>query len=230
MPRAIGTLNEGPLHAALKAWYARPGDRLEVPVAGYIIDIVRGEQLIEIQTGSFAALKAKLQALVPEYSMTLVYPVAQEKWLVKRTAEGCEFGRRKSPQRGSVLALFNELVSIPQLLAAPGCALEVVLIREEAVRIHDPQRAWRRKGWVIAERRLLDVLAVQRFAAVADLATLLPQTLPDSFTTGDLALALACPRRLATKMAYCLREAGAIVQVGKRERAYLYQTVAGSHE
>ena len=45
----ISTFNEKPLHAALKAWYARAGDRLEVQVDGFIIDIVRDGLLIEIQ-------------------------------------------------------------------------------------------------------------------------------------------------------------------------------------
>ncbi len=38
---SIGTLQERSLHAALKQWYARPGDRLEEPVDGYVIDICR---------------------------------------------------------------------------------------------------------------------------------------------------------------------------------------------
>jgi hypothetical protein len=59
----IGVLNEKPLHAALKQWYAQPGDGLEVTVDGFVIDIVRGHQLIEIQTGHFAAIKKKLSTL-----------------------------------------------------------------------------------------------------------------------------------------------------------------------
>ena len=51
----IGLINEKPLHASLKQWYARPGDRFEVPVDGFVIDIVRDNLLIEIQTRNFAA-------------------------------------------------------------------------------------------------------------------------------------------------------------------------------
>jgi hypothetical protein len=39
----IGTLMETSLHAALKEWYAQPGDRTEVPMDGYVIDLVRDE-------------------------------------------------------------------------------------------------------------------------------------------------------------------------------------------
>ena len=37
-----------PLHASLKAWYAEAGDRFEVAVDGYVIDLVRDDLLIEI--------------------------------------------------------------------------------------------------------------------------------------------------------------------------------------
>ncbi|GAG31638.1 unnamed protein product, partial [marine sediment metagenome] len=50
MSKSIGLLNEKPLHAALKEWYARPEDRLEASVAGFVIDVVQGDLLVEIQT------------------------------------------------------------------------------------------------------------------------------------------------------------------------------------
>jgi hypothetical protein len=53
---AIGLLNEKSLHSALKHWYARPGDRLESPLDGYVVDILRGDHVIEIQTRNFARL------------------------------------------------------------------------------------------------------------------------------------------------------------------------------
>jgi hypothetical protein len=50
----IGLLNEKPLHASLKAWYAQPEDRFEVPVEEFVIDIVRDDLLLEIQTSNLA--------------------------------------------------------------------------------------------------------------------------------------------------------------------------------
>jgi hypothetical protein len=66
----IGLLNEKPLHASLKQWYARPGDRFEVPVDGFVIDIVRGRLLIEIQTRNFASTRAKLIKLTGTTHLT----------------------------------------------------------------------------------------------------------------------------------------------------------------
>ncbi len=55
----IGTLNEKPLHAALKEYYAKPDDQFEVSVDGFVIDIVQGDLLIEIQTGNFASINVE---------------------------------------------------------------------------------------------------------------------------------------------------------------------------
>ena len=51
-------LNEGSLHASLKRHYAKNGDEFEVPLDGFVIDILRrrdevDELLVEVQTSSF---------------------------------------------------------------------------------------------------------------------------------------------------------------------------------
>lgn len=66
-------LREGPLHAAVKVLLAEPGDRLEVPVGRFMIDLVRADgELVEVQTGGFGALGGKLDALLDEHRMRIV--------------------------------------------------------------------------------------------------------------------------------------------------------------
>ena len=219
----IGILNEKPLHASLKRWYAQPGDQFEVAVDGYVIDIVRDELLLEIQTGNFASMKSKLNNLVHTHRIRLIYPIAQEKWIIKLPKkEDEEATRRKSPKRGRVEDLFWEMVSFPHLASNDNFALEVLLIRQEEIRRYDKNRHWRRKGWGIEERRLLDVVDRRLFEKPADWRNLLPESLETSFTTKDLADVTGISRRLAQKMAYCLRVMDVIKLVGKRARANLY--------
>lgn len=224
--REIGTLNERSLHAALKAWYVQPGDLTEIDVDGFVIDIVRGGLLVEIQTRHFSAIKRKLVALVENHRVRLVYPVAREKWIVRLAKDGSGgvLGRRKSPKRGSMASLFAELVRFPKLLAHPNLSIEVLLIQEEEVRAFGGKRAWRRRGWVIQERRLLDVVDRRLFEGPDDLLALVPLGLPQRWTTADLALAMHHPRRLAQQMAYCLRHLGLVESVGKEGNAILYET------
>lgn len=227
MPNQISTLNEKPLHAALKSWYAESTDRLEVAIDGFIVDIVRGELLVEIQTRSFSAMKRKLNTLTADHPVRVVYPVARERWLVKLAEDGCtRLSRRKSPKRGRLEHIFEELVSFPQLLANPGFSIDVLLTQEEELRCYDGSRAWRRKGWVTQERRLLQVVGRRLFETPADMGALLPPSLAEPFTTRDVADAIGGPRRLAGRTAYCLRKMGAIAPVGKRGNAILYVRAA----
>ncbi len=224
----IGVLNEQPLHAALKAHYASPRGRVEVTVDGFVVDVVRGDHLFEIQTGNFSAIKVKMARLAARHPLRLVYPIAREKWLLKLPKqEGGETKRRKSPKRGRVEEVFKELVSFPELLRQPTFSLEVVLIQEEELRRWDPARGWRQHGWVTVERRLLDVVEPHLFRGPQDLATTLPRGLPDRFTTAEIAEAMDGSRSLAQKMAYCLRKMGVINQIGMRGRSKLYEVTDG---
>ena len=227
----IGTLNEKPLHAALKEWYARPGDRMEATVEGFVVDLVRDGLLIEIQTGNFTPLRRKLERLARDHCIRVVYPIAREKWIVKLPQKkGDSVTRRKSPKRGTIWGLFEDLVNCPRLLADPRLSLEVVFTQQEEVRRHAAGRSWRRKGWVTVERRLLAIVEQRRFQSPADLAALLPADLPEPFSTADLAREAGVPRRLAQRAAYCLRQMNAIALAGKDGNALLYEKpkVAGA--
>ena len=222
MPK-IGTLNEKPLHEALKQWYAQPGDLFEVPVAGFVVDIVRGDLLIEIQTRNFTAIRRKLEKLTVDHPTRLVYPIPREKWIVKLAADGeSPVSRRRSPKHGAFEHVFDELIRIPALLAHPNFSIELVLIEEEEVRRYDGVRGWRRGGWVTDERRLLRVLERRILSEPSQMSSFLPDTLVEPFSVTDLATVLAIPRRLAQRMVYCLRSIGCVAPVGKRANAILY--------
>jgi hypothetical protein len=216
-------MRERSLHAAIKRWYARPGDRVEASVDEYVIDVVRGDLLIEIQTRNFSALRAKLRRLIGANEVRLVHPIPKRKWIV-RVDDGGEnvLSRRRSPKRGRVEDVFSELVYIPGLVKDPNFSLEVLLVHSEDVWIDDGMGSWRRRHWSIHDRRLLDVVERALFEAPGDFIGLLPPTLPEEFTTKDLSEGLGLRPNVARRMAYCLRHMGSIEAVGKRGRALLY--------
>jgi hypothetical protein len=219
----IGTLNEGALHAGLKEWYRRPRDRAEEKVDGYIVDLVRGRLLIEIQTGGFAPLRRKLDALLRTHRVRLVAPVALSRRIVRVSDDGIVLSSRRSPKRGCVEDVFARLVSFPRLLANDRFELEIVLTHQDEVRMFRPGRAHRRRGWIVAGRSLTAVDGSVTIASPADAAALLPTGMPSSFDTAELASAAGIDRRLAQQMTYCLRHAGALESSGKRGRASLYR-------
>ena len=220
------TLREGSLHAALKARYAAAtlDARIEASVDGFVIDIAGAGELVEIQTVSFASARRKLERLVATHRVVLVHPIPVEKWLVRVDADGVVLRRQRSPKRGIPLDLFDELVSIPGLVAHPNFRIELALIREEEIRGPVPEgRRYRYpREWLRLDRRLLGVVETWRVDTPADLFGLLPPGLPDPFTTADIVAASGRSKRLAMRTVYCLARSGAAAPLAKRGRHVTY--------
>ena len=137
-------LREGPLHAAVKEALAEPGDRFEVPVERFVIDLVRADgELVEVQTGGFAPLGPKLDALLDEYRFRIVHPVAAQRRIVRVDEHGQIVSARRSPKRVAVAEVFDKLVAFPSLLTHPHLTVEVLLLREDHVR--DPRPVHERR-------------------------------------------------------------------------------------
>ena len=224
MQRAIGTLRESSLHASLKSWYFKPGDMMETVVEGSIVDIVRGKLCIEVQTQQLGAIKKKVNTLLKNHPVCVVYPIPVERSIIRIDINTDQIlSKRKSPKKGSYLDLFFELVHVPQLLRQENFSVDVLLVREEQIYVNDGNGSWRRKGWSISDRRLLEVVDSRLFSVPGDYLELIPRNLSIPFTVNDLAKAIGYPRSLASKMAYTLREIGVIETVGKRNRSFLYR-------
>ncbi len=217
----IGQLTERSLHAALKEHLAQPGDRFEVKLGRYVIDIVRGDLLIEIQTRHLYALRPKLRRLLEDHRVHLVHPLPAERWIVREDADGRVLTRRKSPRHAAARDIFNELVLIADLAMHPNLTLEALLIREEQVWRDDGRGSWRRGRWSLIDTRLLGVVESAVFAQPVDYPALLPP-LPETFTNADLAAARGWNSRLAGKATYALRAMGLLTPAGKRGRANLF--------
>jgi hypothetical protein len=156
----------------------------------------------------------------------LVYPVPRDLWIVKLPqVVGGPSTRRKSPKHGTVLDVFDELVSLPELIAHPNFELDVVLTQEEVEWRFDSRRRRRRRGWIVVQRRLLGVTETVSLHRDADYTSMIPAGLPQEFLTSDLASALGCARTTAQKMAYCLRNGGIIHRVGARGNAIVYSVI-----
>jgi len=221
---SIGVLNEGPLHAALKATYAANGGEAEVPVETFVADAVRNGVMYEIQTGSFSGLARKMQALAEVGPVVLVHPIARNTAIVKQPEDAqAKPEVRKSPKHGASVHIVNDLVYIPTMLNHANFSVEVVLTEEREIRRYDAQKNRRRGGWRVVERQLLSVGEGVRLNAMADLYEFLQHELPETFGTKDLAQALGQPVAIAQKMAYCLRHAGVTEIAGKIGNALQYR-------
>lgn len=219
-PNHIGELNERSLHRALKERYAVPGSVTEQAVDGFVADVLIGDHIVEVHTGVFWNLKKKLPRLLERFRVTLVYPIARDRYIVKPAGGDAIASRRRSPRHDSVFFVFNALASIPALLEHPNLTLDIVMVVVEEIRV--PARG-RRRGWSTSDRRLVKVLETIRVTTMADLFAPLDAALPAEFTSRQLAAAMGSSRRLAQQAAFCLRHAGVTELCGKAGNALVYR-------
>ena len=175
---------ETSLHRQLKQLYADRGARVEAPLDNYRIDVICGGELIEIQHGSLAAIRRKVQDLLKGHRVLVVKPIILQKRLVKQQTRGGKIlGRRMSPKRGCVIDLFDELIYFTGVFPHQNLGLEVPLVEVEEWRYpgHGRRRRWRRNDHQVEDQKLLKLHRVHRFRTSGDLLQLVPRELPNPF-------------------------------------------------
>ncbi len=219
---------ETSLHQRLKLMYATSEYHVEQRVGRYIIDVIRGDELIEIQFSSLAAINRKIEDLVTEHKVRVVKPLVIQKQLVRCAGKGERvISRRKSPKRGQLLDIFEELIYFTRVFPHKNLVIEVPLINIEEWSYPTPPSKKRRrrppKKYTVEDQRLVEVIETHTFKTSKDLTRLLPKKLPQPFDTAQLAKAMNTKRWIAQKVAYCMRHMKAIVEDGKKGNAILYR-------
>ena len=217
---------ETSLHRQLKALYAEDESQTEVRLGSFRIDAIADGELIEIQHGSLAAIRRKIARLVQKHRVRVVKPIVARKYLIKQDKRGGKvLSRRRSPKVGTPLSLFDELVYFTGVFPHERLVLELVLVDVEEWRYpgHGRRRRRRDRDHQVEDQKLLEVHETVTLRTAADLRRLLGVRLPKQFHTGQLAEKLGVQRWIAQRIAYCLRHAGTIRQVGKQGNALVYE-------
>jgi hypothetical protein len=218
---------ETSLHRQLKQRYGKSADQCEVTLGDFRIDAVVGERLFEIQHGSLSAIRSKIQKLLQQdHDVVVVKPLIAKKVLVRLDEkDGTVQGKRKSPKQETDVDLFNELIYFTKVFPHPNLTLEVPFVEIEEWRYpgHGRRRRRRENDFQIQDQKLVSVQSTLRLKTANDLWKLIRRPRKTPFHTGHLADLLDVSRWLAQRIAYCLREMGAVDVVGKEGNSQLYR-------
>lgn len=219
----IGTLQEKTVHGILKDYYAPDKDMQEIPINGYVADIYTGEEIIEIQTANFNKMRDKLESFLPEYQVTVVYPIPHIKWLswIDEETGACS-PLRKSPVKGNIYKAFYELYKIKAYLNHPNLRLCFPLLDIEEYRLLNGWSRDKKKGSCRYDRIPIAMADEIKLECVQDYMQLIPYELSEPFTVSEFAKTVKIKKNDAGTVLHILNYLGVIKHCGKRGRAYLY--------
>lgn len=223
----IGTLKERSLHAVLKYWFAPSDDWHEQKVGRYVADVFDGEQIVEIQTGSTHRLRPKLDDFLPTHPVTVVLPLVRRKTLAWIDPASGESGKpRRSPKTGRFSDALPALYPFLDRLEHPHLTIALVLLDVADYRLQDGWGNDGKRGSHRVERVPTALGETLLLRSAADLRLLLPEGLPDPFTSADLSRLLRMRGRKLSSAISVLYKSGNIIRVGKDKNAFLYTVAA----
>lgn len=221
--KGIGTLSEKTLHAVIK-YYLEPDERYhEVPVDRYVADVFREDRIYEIQTAHFDVLRKKLDRFLPQYPVTIVYPIPWDKWVIWVDPEtGEEVSRRKSPKKGSRYQGFKELYRIKSYLKNPNLSILFLYIDMEETKILDGWSYDKKRGATKYDRIPTALQGEELFARGDDWGRLVEADWGE-FTTKEYQKKTKIPLGQAQKALNILYYLEVVERIGKKGNAYIYK-------
>ena len=220
----IGTLGEKTLHAVLKDYFQEDTQFQEFTVDGYVADVVRGGEIVEIQTRDLYRLAPKISTFLVENRVTVVYPVIVKKrlfWLEPDTGE--VKSSRKSSKGGKAVDALAELYGIREFLKNEKFHFCVMLLEANEYRILDGYGKDKKKRATKIDTIPCSLSDEIRLHSAQDYKMFLPETLPPQFTSKDYGKTLGCPLWIAQRALNVLSHLDLIREVGKDGRYKQYE-------
>lgn len=222
--KQIGVLGEKTVHAVLKN-YMEPDELYhEIRIEGFYADIAREDEIIEIQTRNFNALRRKLGVFLNRGFVTVVYPIPYIKWLSWIDETSGEISpKRKSPKKGSPYLAFYELYKIKEFLTHPNLRIHIIEMNIEETRLLNGWSRDKKKGSTRFDRIPLEIVEEVILDDKRDYLKMVPKSLKESFTSKDYQTVTKLTRSGAQTALHILNYVGAIKRVSKIGNAYLYE-------
>ena len=223
--KGIGTLAEKTVHAVLKEYYGGGEENKEIPLGGFVADVVSEDGVIEIQTRALYRLERKLEALLPLCRVTVVYPIEDRKYLLDIDPDSGELvSRRLSPKRVKIWHGIAELYGIRKYLGNENLTVRFPVLTVEETRI---RAAGKKRRADKIDKIPLEMTAEVVIRRKEDMAKLLPENLPDGFTAAEFAKLCRVNADTAGKCIRVLSVMGIITECGKQGRCKLWRKTEG---
>ena len=222
--KKIGTLQEKLLHRIIKHYFENDISYHEIKIGPFYADILKEKEIVEIQTRSFNKLRKKLDFFLPNYRVTIVYPIPHIKWLYWIDENTGEISsKRKSPKKGTIYDAIFELYKINPYLNHPNLRICLLLMNMEEYRYLNGWSTDKKRGSSRYNRIPTELIDEVYFNSPFDYQAFLPSNLPLHFTSKDYQQLSQINQRKAQIALKIQTDLECVIRVGKQKNLIIYQ-------
>lgn len=221
--QGFGSQKEKTVHSFLKSFYSGNPDYEEVMSDGFICDVLKEDNVIEIQSKYFYRLREKLLVLLEKYKVMIVFPVAHQKtleWISPVTGE--IVSRKKSPKKGDIYDFLPEAYGIRDLLKHPNLSFCISLIDITESKLLDGYGKERKIRSTKYDRRPERYHKEYFVSDIKDYVMFVPHGL-ETFDRQEYAKAVKLNQHDASTALTLLSYLGVVEKIGVRNRKYIYK-------
>ncbi len=195
----IGTLAEKQMHAIIKKFICDDDHKHEITIYGshgyigsesdgkrrkFIADILDGNTIFEIQTGTFRPLADKIKWILENttYNIVVVHPIPEALYVSYIESDGTISERRKSPAARKISAILPEIYYLKDIIQCGRVKIVGLMIEADSYKKRQSAGRRRTRG----RKYELIPVSLRRayvFSKPDDYKIFLPEALPEIFTT-----------------------------------------------
>lgn len=220
----IGVQSEHTLHRVLKFYLSDNLQNHEVLINKMYADVVIDQHIYEVQTKNFNLLRNKLERFLPDYDVTIVYPIALNKMIYLFNDNGEIIKEFKSPKHSKLFDVMLELYKIKTFLTNKHLHLKIIILDLDEHRLEKAKTYRSRKGFERINQIPRKIHQVYDFQSLLDFKNeLLKYDLPTQFDSKLFSKKCRINIKGARIALNVLAYLEVVEIVGKKGNSYIYQ-------
>lgn len=219
----IGVQQEHTLHKVMKYYLSPNPVYQEILVGKMYADVKIDNHIYEVQTKSFNALRNKLAFFLKEYEVTIVHPMAKNRYFYLMNEFGEVIKEQKSPRHIYPLEVTWELYKIKNFLKDPNLKLKLIMLDMDEYRLKKEAKIYH-KGYERENqipKKILDIYDLNDKISWQNL--LLEYQLPSSFTSSEFAGYTHISKKKAVTALNVLTYLEVVIRINKIGNKYIYK-------
>ena len=239
----IGTLGEKQMHAAIKRFICPEEQYHEIPLdtgerAGeldengkkikkrrFVADVLKGDNVYEIQTGPLAPLTDKIRWILENtsHNVTVIHPIAETKWVNVLNKQNDVENRYRSPVKGKLKDIAPELYAVKDFVDSPRFCLVILMMEAEQYIKNAGKKGRSRTKYKKYELIPVNLLRAHLFRSKEDYKIFIPDSLEGEFTVKTFSSQSKIRGMDAYHTIYTLADMGLVEECGKIGRAKAFK-------